>query len=130
VSTTPIAPDAERKLSPEEIERHWFENVYQGDKMRQLTARAILMGMALGMVMVCSNVYVGLKAGWSMGVAITSCVLAYAMFQAVSSTIGPLLVKAHDVPVVAGSSSGSGPTTTIRSSRTTACSPAPRRAAP
>ena len=72
----PIATDADRKRSPEEIERHWFENVYQGDKMKQLTARAIVMGMMLGMVMVCSNVYVGLKAGWSMGVAITSCVLA------------------------------------------------------
>ena len=56
----------------EEIERDWFENVYQGDKQKQLTARAILMGMLLGMIMACSNVYIGLKAGWSMGVTITS----------------------------------------------------------
>ena len=92
----------ERPRTPEEIERHWFENVYQGDKMKQLTVRAIVMGMLLGMVMVCSNVYVGLKAGWSMGVAITSCVLAYAMFQAISSTIGPALVRAHKLPLIGG----------------------------
>ena len=47
--------------TPEEIERHWFENVYAGDRMPQLTPRAIVMGMLLGMIMACSNVYVGLK---------------------------------------------------------------------
>ncbi len=102
MATPPATAEPERKRTPEEIERHWFENVYQGDKMKQLTARAILMGMALGMLMVCSNVYVGLKAGWSMGVAITSCVLAFAMFQAVSLTIGPFLVAAHRLPLVGG----------------------------
>ena len=71
----------ERKLSPEELERHWFENVYQGDKMKQATFRAVVMGMLLGALMCLSNVYVGLKAGWSMGVAITSCILAYVIFQ-------------------------------------------------
>lgn len=71
----------ERKLSPEELERHWFENVYQGDKMKQATFRAVVMGMLLGALMCLSNVYVGLKAGWSMGVAITSCIMAYVIFQ-------------------------------------------------
>jgi len=74
----------ERKLSPEEMERHWFENVYQGDKMKQATFRAVFMGMLLGALMCLSNVYVGLKAGWSMGVAITSCILAYVIFQALT----------------------------------------------
>lgn len=79
-TASPLTSDPDRKRTPEEIERHWFENVYQGDRMRQLTTRAVIMGMLLGMIMVCSNVYVGLKAGWSMGVAITSCVMAWAIF--------------------------------------------------
>jgi len=68
--------------TPEEIERHWFENVYAGDRMPQLTARALIMGMLLGGFMSVSNIYIGLKAGWSLGVAITSCILAYAIFSA------------------------------------------------
>lgn len=68
--------------TPEEIERHWFENVYAGDRMPQLTMRALIMGMLLGGFMSLSNVYIGLKAGWSMGVAITSCILAFAIFAA------------------------------------------------
>src|SRR5438046_10347588 len=60
------------------------------------------MGMGLGMFMACSNVYIGLKAGWSMGVTITSAVLAFTFFQAISGTIGPLLVKAHKLPLVGG----------------------------
>ncbi len=75
------APDTDRKRTPEEIERHWFEHVYQGDHVKQLTARSLIMGMLLGMILVCSNVYVSLKSGWSMGVAITSCVLAFVAFS-------------------------------------------------
>ncbi|MCC6348662.1 MAG: OPT/YSL family transporter [Candidatus Eisenbacteria bacterium] len=96
------ATEAARPRTPEEIDRHWFENVYQGDHMRQLTIRAVVMGMLLGMIMVCSNVYVSLKAGWSMGVAITSCVLAFVVFQAMSATVGPLFVRLHRLPVLGG----------------------------
>jgi uncharacterized oligopeptide transporter (OPT) family protein len=77
---TETIPPPDRPQTPEEIEREWFEHVYQGDRMPQLTVRAVVMGMLLGMVMACSNVYVGLKAGWSLGVAITSCILAYSIF--------------------------------------------------
>ena len=84
VAETPARPveAAPPPQTPEQIERHWFENVYAGDRMRQLTPRALIMGMLLGAFMSLSNIYIGLKAGWSMGVAITSCILAYAIFAA------------------------------------------------
>ena len=77
---TETVPASERPRTPEEIERDWFENVYQGDKMPQLTPRALIMGMLLGAFMSTSNIYIGLKAGWSLGVAITSCILAFTIF--------------------------------------------------
>ena len=76
--------------TPEEIERHWFENVYQGDRMKQLTVRSVIMGMLLGGIMSTSNVYIGLKAGWSMGVAITSCILAYTIFASLHKMLPKL----------------------------------------
>ena len=85
----PVQSGAEVKRSAEEIERDWFEHVYQGDRMKQLTVRAVVMGMALGMLMACSNVYVGLKAGWSLGVSITCCIMAYTIF----ATLHRLLPK-------------------------------------
>ena len=68
--------------TPEEIERQWFEKVYRGrgDSMRQLTWRAVLMGSVLGAVLSLTNLYIGLKAGWSMCVAITACILSYAIW--------------------------------------------------
>src|SRR5690348_13751487 len=85
LATAPVAaPDDARSRSAEEIERDWFENVYQGDKQRQLTLRAGLTGMVIGAVMCVSNVYVGLKIGWSLGVSITSCILAFVFFQALT----------------------------------------------
>lgn len=67
----------------EEIERQWLEQVYRGrgDSMRQLTWRAVIMGSALGGVLSLTNLYITLKAGWSFGVAITACILSYAIWS-------------------------------------------------
>ncbi len=82
-------PDAEFELplkgftgTPEEIERQWYEQVYtgRGDSMLQLTWRAVLMGSVLGGVLSLTNLYIVLKAGWSFGVAITACILSYALW--------------------------------------------------
>jgi putative OPT family oligopeptide transporter len=68
--------------TPEEIQRQWFEQVYRGrgDSMRQLTWRAVLMGSVLGGVLSLTNLYIGLKSGWGIGVAITACILSYAIW--------------------------------------------------
>src|ERR1017187_8771359 len=68
--------------TPEEIERQWFEQVYRGrgDSMKQLTWRAVLMGSVLGAVLSLTNLYIGLKSGWGMGVAIPACILSYAIW--------------------------------------------------
>jgi len=68
--------------SPEEIERQWYEKVFKGrgDSMAQLTWRAVLMGSILGGVLSLTNLYIGLKAGWGFGVAITACILSYAIW--------------------------------------------------
>ena len=68
--------------TPEEIERQWFEQVYKGrgDSMAQLTWRAVIMGSLLGSVLSLTNLYIGLKSGWGFGVAITACILSYALW--------------------------------------------------
>jgi len=70
------------KGTPEEIERQWYEQVYRGrgDSMAQLTWRAVLIGSCLGGVLSLTNLYIGLKAGWGFGVAITACILSYALW--------------------------------------------------
>ena len=71
------------KGTPEEIERQWFEQVYKGrgDSMLQLTWRAVLMGSVLGGLLSLTNLYIVLKAGWCFGVAITACILSYAIWS-------------------------------------------------
>ena len=67
-------------LPPEEREAYWYEHVYRGE-VKQLTVRAVIMGMVIGGVMSVSNLYVGLKTGWGFGVTITAGILAYAIFK-------------------------------------------------
>lgn len=64
--------------SPEE---KWLAEVYRPNEP-QLTVRAVLMGMLLGMLMCLSNLYVVLKTGWSIGVTVTACIMAYGAFAA------------------------------------------------
>jgi OPT family oligopeptide transporter len=51
----------------------------------QLTARAVIGGMLIGAVMCLSNIYVFFKTGWSLGVTLTACILAFASFQALGA---------------------------------------------
>ena len=71
--------------SAEEIERQWYEQVYRGrgDRLPQLTWRAVLMGSVLGGLLSLTNLYIGLKAGWGFGVAITASILSYAIWSVV-----------------------------------------------
>ncbi len=77
-------------------EEHWLKNVYQGDKMPQLTMRAILIGGVLGSLMSVSNLYTTLKVGWSFGVAITACVMSYVIWKVVRL----VLPKSSDMTIL------------------------------
>jgi uncharacterized oligopeptide transporter (OPT) family protein len=86
-SAAPSAPPDDIKrpnlleVPEDDRDRVWYETYYQGDTVPQLTVRAVLMGMVLGGVMSLSNLYVGLKTGWGLGVAITACILSYATWN-------------------------------------------------
>jgi uncharacterized oligopeptide transporter (OPT) family protein len=72
-----------RTWSLEEKDQWWLKNVYRGN-MPQLTIRSALTGMILGGVLSLTNIYVGAKTGWTLGVGVTSVILAFAMFKVLS----------------------------------------------
>lgn len=72
-----------RTWTREQKDRWWLENVYRGD-MPQLTLRAAATGFLLGGVLSATNLYIGAKTGWSLGVGVTSVILAFALFRVFS----------------------------------------------
>src|SRR5256714_10282000 len=72
-----------RTWSLEQKDRWWLEQVFRGN-MPQLTWRSALTGMGLGAILSLTNIYVGAKSGWTLGVGITSVILAFALFKALS----------------------------------------------
>ncbi|MBI3286149.1 MAG: OPT/YSL family transporter [Burkholderiales bacterium] len=58
----------------------WFKNVYRGD-MPQLTLRSGLTGFLLGGILSATALYIGGKTGISIGVGLTSVILAFALFR-------------------------------------------------
>jgi OPT family oligopeptide transporter len=63
----------------------WLENVYRGD-MPQLTVRAAITGFLLGGVLSATALYIAGKTGITIGVGLTSVILAFAMFRIMSRT--------------------------------------------
>jgi uncharacterized oligopeptide transporter (OPT) family protein len=73
-----------RTWTREQKDRWWLANVFRGD-MPQLTLRSALTGFVLGGLLSATNLYVGAKTGWTLGVGLTSVILAFAMFKILSS---------------------------------------------
>ena len=78
-----LTPEQVRDWSRVQKDRWWLENVFRGD-MPQLTLRAALTGFLLGGILSATNLYVGAKTGWTLGVGITSVILAFSMFKVLS----------------------------------------------
>lgn len=78
---------------------------------RQLSTRSVVSGMLIGAIMSVSNLYVGLKTGWSIGVTITSSTIAYAVFKALEVIIpryrrDPLTLLENNTVSAVASSAG------------------------
>ena len=69
-----------REWSVEQKDKWWLENIYRGN-MPQLTLRSAATGFILGGILSATNLYIGAKTGWSLGVGITSVILAFAFFK-------------------------------------------------
>ena len=70
-------------MTLQEKDEWWLKNVYKGD-MPQLTLRSALTGMVLGGVLSLTNLYIGIKTGWTLGVGISSVILSFAFFKILS----------------------------------------------
>ena len=69
-----------RNWTRAEKDHWWFTKVFRGD-MPQLTLRAGLTGFLLGGVLAATGLYIGGKTGISIGVGLTSVILAFALFR-------------------------------------------------
>lgn len=78
-----LTPEQIRNMTLEEKDRWWLENVYKGN-MPQLNLRSALTGMILGCILSMTNLYIGIKTGWTLGVGISSVVISYGLFRLIS----------------------------------------------
>ena len=82
-----------KQLSDEQVsswtrlqkDQWWFTEVYRGD-MPQLTLRAAITGFLLGGILSATALYIAGKTGITIGVGLTSVILAFAMFRILSQT--------------------------------------------
>jgi OPT family oligopeptide transporter len=79
MSDSPVAPGPENSATPDR-EADWLKHTYRPDETN-LTVRAVIVGMLVGAVMCLSNLYVFFKTGWSLGVTLTACILAFSVFK-------------------------------------------------
>jgi putative OPT family oligopeptide transporter len=79
-----LNPEQVREMTLEQKDEWWLKNVFRGD-MPQLTLRAAITGMIIGGTLSMTNLYVGTKTGWTLGVGITSVILAFGFYKVLSA---------------------------------------------
>lgn len=72
-----------RTMTLEEKDAWWLKNVFKGNAP-QLNLRSALTGMILGGVLSLTNMYIGIKTGWTLGVGISSVILSFSLFKLIS----------------------------------------------
>jgi uncharacterized oligopeptide transporter (OPT) family protein len=70
-------------MTLEQKDRWWLEKVYKGHAP-QLNLRSAVTGILLGGILSLTNLYVGIKTGWTLGVGVSSVILSFAMFKLLS----------------------------------------------
>lgn len=87
-----------------ESERKWLAEVYQGDKVDEFSLKAVLGGCFLGVFLVASNVYMGLKTGWGQGGSIIAAIVGFAIFKMLRQELG---ILENNILQTIGSAAGS-----------------------
>ena len=60
---------------------------------RELTLRALLTGLLLGALLAPSNVYSGLKIGWSFNMSIIALLIGFAVSGVDQKQVGPTMLR-------------------------------------
>jgi uncharacterized oligopeptide transporter (OPT) family protein len=95
-------------------ERQWLEHTRRGPGVPQLTVRAMALGSLLGAVTGLSNLWIGLKIGWGLGVVLTASVLGWGLSEALRRlrlTRGPMSVL--ELAMMASTASAAGYSTGV-----------------
>lgn len=80
-----LSEEQVRTWTRAEKDKWWFENVYRGD-MPQLTFRSALTGFGLGAILSATALYIGARTGITIGVGLTSVILAFAIYRLLSNS--------------------------------------------
>ncbi len=62
-------------------EDRWMRDVFRGDKMPEFTLSAVIAGVAIGVLVMAENVYMGLKTGITEAGSLLAAILSFALFR-------------------------------------------------
>ncbi len=79
-----LTDDQIRSWTREQKDQWWLANVFRGN-MPQLTLRSAATGFLLGGLLAATALYIGAKTGITIGVGLTSVILAFALYRLLAS---------------------------------------------
>lgn len=100
----PPPPDPELLPPDQWDEDYWREQVHQGRRLPELTARALTAGLGIGILLVAVNIYMGLKTGFGEGGSIIAAILGLAIFRGLKARYS---ILENNLTQTAGSAAGS-----------------------
>ena len=101
--STPTPEQSTTTPEAQSADVHADQRYFPAADEAQFTWRAVAVGCLVGSVVACTNIYIGLKIGWTFGASIVSAVLGFAIFAALGKR---LTVLETNITQTAGSAAG------------------------
>ncbi|KAG0347698.1 hypothetical protein BG004_007181 [Podila humilis] len=108
-----MAEKSEFTEFPEKTERVDIQETQEDEEEfvheeHQFTWRASIVGSALGLVVAASNMYLGLKIGWSFGAALWGCIFGFLALKSISKITGSVFGPKENAVCQAAATSAGG----------------------
>jgi uncharacterized oligopeptide transporter (OPT) family protein len=94
-------PETEMSDETKEPKSEFLYTPHAGEA--QLTWRAVIVGSLMGSIVACTNIYIGLRIGWSFGASIIAAVLSYSLFATFNRRLS---ILETNIAQAAGSTAG------------------------
>ena len=87
-------------------EEEWYDKIYQGNKIAELTLKVFVVGAILVVLLIASNIYLGLKIGFTQGGSLIAALLGFVIIKSLRGNL--TILENNNIQTIASAGASLG----------------------